>query len=222
MGVQRIIRNKSKLFTTICNDIMRENGISLKAKGLYALVMSLPDSWDFSISGICAISKEQTSAIYSAIKELIDAGYCVRHQENANGRFSSYNYIFFENKAEVPHLDFPHTDFPHTENRIQYTKDNNKITKDNNENKKSSKEDEKVDEFTTYMRQHYPYIMKMDKPLTQQQAKKLKEEYGEDAVLEVFEAMDNYKPLLKNYRDAYRVAQKWCQRRGVPQKQKEG
>ena len=53
----------------------------------------------------------------------------------------------------------------------------------------------------------------MDKPLTQEQAKKLKEDYGEEIVLDVFTAMNNHKRLLRDYRSAYQTAINWCQRR---------
>lgn len=153
MQVQRFRRNKSKSYTTVCNAIMKERGVSLKAKGLYALIMSLPNDWDFSISGICAISKEQTSAIYSAIKELINAGYCLRRQNNENGRFSNCEYIFLETKDEAPLLEKPHTDFPHTEKKAQYiintdsinnTKDNNEYTKEVINNNRLSNDNQKV------------------------------------------------------------------------------
>ena len=55
--------------------------------------------------------------------------------------------------------------------------------------------------------------MKMDKPLTLKQAKKLKEEYGEEIVLDVFGAMDNKRDLVKSYRSAYQTADNWCKRR---------
>ena len=67
--------------------------------------------------------------------------------------------------------------------------------------------------FEEYMKNKYPYIMKMDKPLTLKQAKKLKEEYGEDIVLDVFGAMDNKRDLVKSYRSAYQTADNWCKRR---------
>ena len=68
MSVGRIIRHKSEKFVTISNEIMREKEVSLTAKGLYALVMSLPDNWDFTLKGICAISKENYTAINNAHK----------------------------------------------------------------------------------------------------------------------------------------------------------
>lgn len=67
--------------------------------------------------------------------------------------------------------------------------------------------------FDEYMRANYPYIMKMDKPLTRQEAKKLKELYGEEIVLDVFNAMNNHKRLLRDYRSAYQTANNWCTRR---------
>ena len=67
--------------------------------------------------------------------------------------------------------------------------------------------------YEEYMRKKYPYIMKMDQPLTMQQAKKLKEDYGEEIVLDVFDAMDNKRDLVKSYRSAYKTAIKWCKLR---------
>ena len=98
----RIIRQKSKQYVTISNEVMRDKDLSLKAKGLYALVMSLPDDWDFTLKGICAISKENYTAVNSAIKELIDAGYCTREQARADGRITGYDYIFYDSKNGSP------------------------------------------------------------------------------------------------------------------------
>ena len=48
--------------------------LSLKGKGLMSLMLSLPDEWDYSINGLVAISKENETAIRSALKELQEAG----------------------------------------------------------------------------------------------------------------------------------------------------
>ena len=111
-----IRRYKSKNHVTINNAIMKERDVSLKAKGLFALVMSLPDDWDFSIKGICAITKENYTAVNSAIHELIDAGYCRRQTVKENGKFVGCDYEFSEVKTGSPRLGFPHTENPHVEN----------------------------------------------------------------------------------------------------------
>lgn len=67
--------------------------------------------------------------------------------------------------------------------------------------------------YENYMRENYPYIMKMDMPLTLAQATSLKQEFGEETVIEVFEAMENNKNLNKGYRSAYKTSLNWCKRR---------
>ena len=120
MALNRVKREKNDNYSTICNCIMKEKTISLKAKGLYALVMSLPPTWDFSVQGIVAISKEESGAIYTAIKELIKEGYCKRNMVSEKGRFVGCEYTFFNKKRkpqeEEPHNEKPLGDFPHTEN----------------------------------------------------------------------------------------------------------
>lgn len=136
MALNRVKRNKSDNYTHMCNLIMREKNISLKAKGLYAMVMSLPNDWVFSVDGMVAICKEESGAIYTAIKELINEGYCKRQMVVEKGRYVGCEYIFFEERqkiekeeshSEKPHRDFPHTNFPHTENE-----EDNKVFNESN------------------------------------------------------------------------------------------
>ena len=61
MSVVRV--NKTKDFTIMSNHHLREKRMSLKAKGLLSMMLSLPDEWDYSISGLCAVCKENITAI---------------------------------------------------------------------------------------------------------------------------------------------------------------
>lgn len=146
MDNSRVKRQKNKNYVTFCNAIMKEKSITLKAKGLYSLVMSLPDDWDFSVAGICTICTEQSGAIYSAINELIVAGYCDRKMVSEKGRFVGAEYNFHEKKKvrqqqekeqiEKPYEEKPYVENPHTENT-----DNNTIL--SNTDVLSNKEEEK-------------------------------------------------------------------------------
>jgi hypothetical protein len=101
---------------------------------------------------------------------------------------------------------------------------NNK-TVDNNKNKKPTNVGKKENEdlslfpndaevrFEKFMNENYPFVMKMDIPLTLEQATKLKKEYGECIVNDVLCAMNNWKRLLKDNRFAYQTANNWCKRR---------
>lgn len=93
-----IIRiKKSKNFTVVSNVIFSDNRISLKARGLYATVMTLNENeWDFSISGIVSILKEGKTSVTSAINELIEYNYCKREYIH-NGKYrTGVEYIFYE------------------------------------------------------------------------------------------------------------------------------
>ena len=73
MSVIRI--SKSKNYTVMSNIHLRDKNISLKAKGLLSVALSLPDDWNYSLSGLASICKESITAIRSAIKELCQNGY---------------------------------------------------------------------------------------------------------------------------------------------------
>ena len=75
MSVMRV--NKNKNYTVMSNHHLKNKEISLKAKGLLSVMLSLPDSWDYSISGLCAICKENETAIKNALKELRDYRYVI-------------------------------------------------------------------------------------------------------------------------------------------------
>lgn len=95
--MEKICRCKNKDFVTISSVFLKDKSLSLKSKGLLALVMALPDDWDFTIKGICSITKEGAGAVYSAIEELKHGGYCeVVGVKGADGRFLGYEYTFLE------------------------------------------------------------------------------------------------------------------------------
>ena len=68
------------------------------------------------------------------------------------------------------------------------------------------------DEFEKKMKERFPNIMKMEQPLTLEQAKKLKERYDADLLLNIMEQMDNWRPLVKKNISAYKTIMNWCDR----------
>lgn len=110
MAVIRV--DKEDNYTVMKNVHLRDMELSLKAKGLLSIVLSLPDEWDYSISGLVAICKEEKTAIQSTIKELEENRYLTRRRiQDERGKFD-YEYTFHE----VPQVGFPQTELPCTEN----------------------------------------------------------------------------------------------------------
>jgi len=83
-------------FTITSNHHLKERGMSLKAIGLFAIMLSLRDDWDYSLNGLVAIRKESETAIKSAIAELKKFGYLeTRKTQNEKGQFV-WEYNIFE------------------------------------------------------------------------------------------------------------------------------
>lgn len=70
--------NKTKNYTVMSNYHLRDKNLSLKAKGLLSLMLSLPEEWDYSIQGLVQIVQENETAVKSALNELMRTGYLVR------------------------------------------------------------------------------------------------------------------------------------------------
>ena len=71
------------------NSILQSNKLSTKAKGMLGTLLSLPDNWDFSVSGLAKkFCKEGKDAVREMLNELEQFGYLVRRQlKGKNGRF---------------------------------------------------------------------------------------------------------------------------------------
>lgn len=94
MSVFRI--EKTSNYTIMANYHFKEKEMSLKAKGLLSLMLSLPDDWDYSINGLVSICKENETAIKNILNELKDFGYLVISKlQNSKGQFE-YIYNIFE------------------------------------------------------------------------------------------------------------------------------
>lgn len=91
--------HKTKNYTVMSNTHLRDKSLSLKAKGLLSVMLSLPDNWDYSIAGLVAICKENETAVKTALNELKDNNYVVVTKENptkSNGGRIKYTYEVYE------------------------------------------------------------------------------------------------------------------------------
>lgn len=120
---------KTKGFTVMSNYHLRDENLSLKAKGLLSLVLSLPEKWDYSIKGLESICKEGKASVASALKELEEFKYLERERVfGEKNRITGFTYVFYEfpkspytdfRYMESPYPGFPYTDFPDMENHPQ-------------------------------------------------------------------------------------------------------
>lgn len=113
MAVFRI--NKTRDYTVMSNHHLRNTALSLKAKGLLSLMLSLPDNWDYTTKGLASICKDGIDSICSAVKELEQHGYIVRERvRNDKGQLTTIEYTILEQ----PETALPEQEKPKRENPV--------------------------------------------------------------------------------------------------------
>lgn len=93
--------HKTKDFTVLSVHHLKNSQLSLKAKGLLSLMLSLPDDWDYSVIGLSTLSKDGKDAVMSALTELSDAGYIyIESFRNEKGQYESIYNVYEEPNRE--------------------------------------------------------------------------------------------------------------------------
>jgi hypothetical protein len=116
---------KNKNYAIMSNYHLRDKNLSLKAKGLLSFMLSLPENWDYSLSGLIAVCKEQESSIKSTLRELKNNGYLVIEKVRGEKGYFEYNYLIYELPIELekskdnPEGENPPVDNPEVGNRVQ-------------------------------------------------------------------------------------------------------
>lgn len=109
--------HKNGEFTVMSNYHLKDKDMSLKAKGLLSIMLSLPSDWDYSVAGLQTRSKDGKDGTTSALIELEKLGYLIRKKAiDEKGRFAGYDYHIYEK----PQTDKPLTENPPTEKPPQY------------------------------------------------------------------------------------------------------
>ena len=151
MAIYRI--HKEDNFVIIDKAFLLNEEISLKAKGLLALLLSYPDNWQFYKAEIVQHTTDKENSLNSGLKELIENGYIVRKQrKDENGKFEGYEYHIYEK----PSTEKPSTQKPSTEKPILLNNKNTKNKNTKNKNTKTTPSPELVSEFKEWYSK-YPH-----------------------------------------------------------------
>ena len=119
MAVFRI--EKTKDYTVMSNHHLRNTELSLKAKGLLSLMLSLPEDWDYTMRGLSRICKDGIDSNRVGVQELEAQGYLVRQRVRLpNGQLGSVEYTILEQpRAPQPKPEIPTLEKPMLENPTQ-------------------------------------------------------------------------------------------------------
>lgn len=193
MSVIRV--NNTKSFTVMSNFHFQDKEISLKAKGLLGLMLSLPSNWDYSINGLVAIIKENKAAVQSALKELEEHKYLKRTRvQDETGRFD-YVYDIYEK---------PYDKLPWTENRCTENRCTENQPQINTNKQNTNKQNTNRLNTNKHKYGEFQHVLLTDKEHTH-----LVELYG-NSLDEHIKILDEYiETSGKSYKNHSLVLQKW-------------
>lgn len=118
MAVFRI--EKTRDYTVMANFHLRDTELSLKAKGLLSLILSLPEDWDYTTKGLARICRDGVDSICSTVRELEDHGYIIRERvRNEKGQLTTVEYTILEQPVKgEPGTAGPGQEKPKRENPV--------------------------------------------------------------------------------------------------------
>ena len=127
MAVYRV--EKTRDYTVMANYHLRDERLTLKAKGLLSLLLSLPDDWKITVRGLAAIVADGVDSVQAAMKELQDTGYISGEQKRgSHGKLAGWEYTI----REAPYTEKPYTEKPYTGKPAQSSTNISSINNINN------------------------------------------------------------------------------------------
>lgn len=108
----KLVRRRG--FTLLPNQVLRDPALKLTTKGLYAVMLSYPDDWEFSVRGLAADVGCGRDMIRSALQNLEKSGYLLREQVHTkSGKFAGNMFVLYDEKiSPLPGFPAPEKSFP--------------------------------------------------------------------------------------------------------------
>lgn len=110
---------KKNNYIVVPNSILRDKRISIKARGLLVIILSLPPKWKLTVSGLVTVTGAGETAVRAGLRELEKYGYvqCTRARDS-KGRIGCMDYIIREVplNEENPKVENPEVEKPELEN----------------------------------------------------------------------------------------------------------
>lgn len=145
--------NKNTNYTVMSNYHLQDKKLSLKAKGLLSVLLSLPEDWNYTIQGLISICKENETSVKSALKELKEHKYLKIDKilpNKENGGKYEYIYNIFEQPFEFQEVENQEVENQPLENLPLENHPLYKYTKKQNTNKQNTNEYKKERKKETY------------------------------------------------------------------------
>lgn len=102
MSESRIKSGRKQRFTVLYKSAIEDKRLPLDARGLLAIMVGLPDGWQYSVKGLAAYVGVSKDTIRRLLEKLEKVGYLTREQtHDENGHFAGNVYVL---QDEAPPL----------------------------------------------------------------------------------------------------------------------
>lgn len=137
MSGSRIKSGRKQRFTVLYKSAIEDKRLPLDARGLLAIMVGLPDGWQYSVKGLAAYVGVSKDTIRRLLEKLEKVGYLTREQtHDENGHFAGNIYVLQDeapplsgntDNGEARQREKPSSGFP-TQINTKRTKDKKKRT----------------------------------------------------------------------------------------------
>lgn len=223
------VRNENKGNESIPRNLIFDERLSDRARFVYCYMSAKPDDWDFVLAPMAKELGYSVDTLRKYLGELIQSGWIVRGEQRhdeVTKKFGCFEYTIknmpadmdepYRKKADTAKTRVGKNPTQQYNSSINTPINNNSSintpVKDNKQDIRAGKVELSEDEvkFIDNMKKQFPRMMKMEQPLTLDQAKKLKEKYDHDLLFRVMSEIENWKPLLQKRVNAYKTIITWC------------
>lgn len=87
-------KQRWKPSVVVYNEVAQDKRLSLEARGLWLLMMALPDDWEFNVGGLAKVAGCGKDRVRRLLEQLENVGYLAREQVHGEkGKFGKNTYI---------------------------------------------------------------------------------------------------------------------------------
>ena len=206
MPVFRVVKNEN--YTTMSNYHLRDKTLSLKAKGLQSMLLSLPERWKYSVRGLAEICLEGRGSVNTALNELERHGYLVRKQSRLpDGTMGGIEYWIYEKPQ--PCVGNPDAENPATENLVTANPQPENATQLNT-NKSNTEELNTEGKKETFPRHRYGQYQNV--LLSAADMEKLQSEFPSDWKSRIERLSEYMASTGKHYKSHLATIRSWARR----------
>ncbi|MGI5963652.1 MAG: helix-turn-helix domain-containing protein [Lawsonibacter sp.] len=103
MAESSVRSGRKKGFVVLFREVAQDSRLSLEARGLFALMVSLPDDWEYTVSGLAVKAGCGREKVRRLLKELQRVGYLIREQSHREGgKFGGNVYVLQDEAPPLP------------------------------------------------------------------------------------------------------------------------